>query len=186
MWNPLVSGGFLSQRASNVETVCSTACSDQQQRNHQPSPIMYKSFVHSLCRLTTKIFNALHNWPFVKGIHWWLVDSPHKGPVMCQAFPRHYIIMQCVYCLEWYSAWNQWHVFFPSAVGELHGRSPHNVCLQWKPINTVIYSQALGTKRCCKNWVKTNRIDAHLYPQIKHAKLYLDHTSNNGKYHDNA
>ena len=24
----------------------------------------------------------LHYWPFVMGIHQWLVDSPHKGPVM--------------------------------------------------------------------------------------------------------
>ena len=24
---------------------------------------------------------APHYWPFVQGNHWWLVDSPHKGPV---------------------------------------------------------------------------------------------------------
>ena len=35
---------------------------------------------------------ALHYWPFVRGIHWLPVDSPHKGPVMLKVFPRHDII----------------------------------------------------------------------------------------------
>ena len=30
---------------------------------------------------------ALHYWPFVRGIHWGPVDSPHKGPVMQGVFP---------------------------------------------------------------------------------------------------
>ena len=25
-------------------------------------------------------------WPFVRGIHWWLVDSPHNGPLMSKSF----------------------------------------------------------------------------------------------------
>ena len=29
-----------------------------------------------------KISRGLHSRPFVKGIHLWLVDSPHSGPVM--------------------------------------------------------------------------------------------------------
>ena len=36
---------------------------------------------------------ALHYWPFVRGIHWWPVDSPHKGPVMQKNVPmswRHH------------------------------------------------------------------------------------------------
>ena len=32
---------------------------------------------------------ALHHWPFVRGIHRWPVDSPHKGPVMLKATPCH-------------------------------------------------------------------------------------------------
>ena len=36
---------------------------------------------------------ALHHWPFVRGIQQWLVDSPHKGPVMKKAFPCHGIFM---------------------------------------------------------------------------------------------
>ena len=35
---------------------------------------------------------APHYWPFVMGIHSWLMDSPHKGPVMLSAFPCHDII----------------------------------------------------------------------------------------------
>ena len=34
-----------------------------------------------------------HNWRFGLGIHQWLVDSPHKGPVLRNAFPCHDIIM---------------------------------------------------------------------------------------------
>ena len=33
---------------------------------------------------------------FVRGIHWWLVDSPHKGPVMQKMFPFDNIIMYIV------------------------------------------------------------------------------------------
>ena len=35
----------------------------------------------------------MSNWPFVRGIHQWLVDSPHKGPVMQIMFPFDDIIM---------------------------------------------------------------------------------------------
>ena len=30
---------------------------------------------------------------FVRGIHWWPVDSPHKGPVMQKMFPFDNVIM---------------------------------------------------------------------------------------------
>ena len=30
--------------------------------------------------------------PFVRGIHWWPVDYPNKGPVMWKAFPHHDIM----------------------------------------------------------------------------------------------
>ena len=36
---------------------------------------------------------AWHYWPFVRGIHQSLVDSPHKGPVMQKAFPYDDIIL---------------------------------------------------------------------------------------------
>ena len=34
--------------------------------------------------MTGKWFS--HHWPFVRGIHWWPVDSPHKGSVMWKSF----------------------------------------------------------------------------------------------------
>ena len=45
-----------------------------------------------------------HNWPFVKGIHQYLVDSPHKRLMMQKVFPYYYVIMRLVKmivaCLE--------------------------------------------------------------------------------------
>ena len=34
-----------------------------------------------------------HYWPFLRGIHQSLVDSPHKGPVIRKAFPCHNVLM---------------------------------------------------------------------------------------------
>ena len=36
---------------------------------------------------------ALHYWPFIRGILWWLIDSLHKGPVMLKMFPYHAVTM---------------------------------------------------------------------------------------------
>ena len=53
---------------TNNSTVCSTTCSDQQQRN------MKNTTLSALCE------GNHHRWP---------VDSPHKGPVIQKAFPCH-------------------------------------------------------------------------------------------------
>ena len=45
--------------------VCSTICSGADQSKHQSSASL----------------------AFVRGIHWWPMDSPHKGPVMQKMFP---------------------------------------------------------------------------------------------------
>ena len=34
---------------------------------------------------------ALHNWPFERGIHWRAIDSLHKGPVLWKMFPCHHV-----------------------------------------------------------------------------------------------
>ena len=89
-------GGFSSQRDSNMENhysdiimsavvsqitgvsvVYSTVCSGADQRKHQSSSSL----------------------AFVRGIHWWPVNSPHKGPATrknfyfmtssCVSTPRH-------------------------------------------------------------------------------------------------
>ena len=36
---------------------------------------------------------ALYYWPFVRGIHWWTVDSPHKRSVLQNVLPYHDDIM---------------------------------------------------------------------------------------------
>ena len=37
-----------------------------------------------------------HHWPFVRAIHRWPVDSPHKGWVMRKAFPCPDVFMLCL------------------------------------------------------------------------------------------
>ena len=40
---------------------------------------------------------AVHHLPFLRGICWWRVDSPHKGPMMQEALPCRDIIMQLIF-----------------------------------------------------------------------------------------
>ena len=47
---------------------------------------------NSLCRPTSKKHQILHCWPFVRGIHRWPVNSPHKGPVMRKKLPFDMLI----------------------------------------------------------------------------------------------
>ena len=55
----------MASQITSVSIVCSTVCLGAQQRKHQSSVSL----------------------AFVRGIHWWLVDSPHKGPVTRNIFP---------------------------------------------------------------------------------------------------
>ena len=58
------------------------------------SPILWASTLYSTVLVqpdNEKFLNDTHCWPFVRGIHRWLVASPHKGPVMCTSFPWHYV-----------------------------------------------------------------------------------------------
>ena len=57
-------------------------------------PLASQLFVQQLGHETNKgNIKVQHYWPFVRGIHQWLVDSPHKGPVTWKAFPCHDIMM---------------------------------------------------------------------------------------------
>ena len=67
-WHPM---SVMTSLITGNSTVCSITCSGIHQRKHQ-----------SLC-----------HWPYVRGIHKSLVDSPHKWPVTWKVFPRHVIIM---------------------------------------------------------------------------------------------
>ena len=59
--------------------VCSAVCSGAEQRKHQSSASLV----------------------FVRGIHRWPVDSPHKGPVTRTMFPSDDIIMVFPAYLHW-------------------------------------------------------------------------------------
>ena len=69
--NTLLNMSVMAFWITSNSTACSTVCSDKQHRN----------------------MKALHYWPFEMGIHQWLVDSPHKGPVMQKAFPCYDIMV---------------------------------------------------------------------------------------------
>ena len=58
---------------TGVSIVYSTVCSGANQRKHQ-------SFMSLV---------------FVRGIHWWPMNSPHKGPVTRKMVPFNDIIMKC-------------------------------------------------------------------------------------------
>ena len=51
-------------------------------------------FVQQLVQVNKEALKAPHYWPFVRGVHRWPVDSPHKGPVMWEAFPYPGIMFQ--------------------------------------------------------------------------------------------
>ena len=77
--------------------------------NARSFPHMCTSLPHSMCvnvsrfaymcmydfftltpKEATKLRTTVPSWG---GIHWWPMDSPHKGPVTREAFPCHYIIL---------------------------------------------------------------------------------------------
>ena len=62
-------------KSSGVSVVYSSVCSGADQRKHQSS--------------------------FVREIHWWPADSPHKGPVMRKMFPFDDVIMMTSYEELW-------------------------------------------------------------------------------------
>ena len=62
----------MASQITGISIVCSTVCSDTDQRIYQSSV----------------------SRTFVRWIHWWPVDFPHKGPVMCKMFPFDDDIMQ--------------------------------------------------------------------------------------------
>ena len=62
----------------------------------------------SLFNLTLKgNIKAPYHWHFLKGIHRWPMDSPHKGPVMRKLFPFHDVIIR----LQWLDLIVAWHRF---------------------------------------------------------------------------
>ena len=63
--------GAMASQITSLTIVYSTVYSGADQRKHQSSASL----------------------AFVKGIHRWPVNSPHKGPVTRNMFPLHNVIM---------------------------------------------------------------------------------------------
>ena len=54
---------------------------------------LFECLFNSSCRLTSKKHQSPHYWAFVRGIHWWLVNFLHEGPVMQKKLPFDDILM---------------------------------------------------------------------------------------------
>ena len=95
-WWPFVLeySGFSTRRVSHHNTDITWASC------HLKTPVNYlfvQQFGLANMKITIKAYESkyqsLHNWPFVRGVHQSLVDSPHKGPVMRKAFPWCDVVM---------------------------------------------------------------------------------------------
>ena len=69
----------MASQITNLTIVCSTVYSGEDQWKHQSSAPL----------------------AFVRGIHQWLVNSPHKLPVMRKMFPFDDVIMLTVYPIKY-------------------------------------------------------------------------------------
>ena len=66
----------------------------------QASRLFTQSFIKAQIKESTK---APRHWPFVRGIHRWLVNSPHKEPVTRKMCPFDDVIMLHSVCaLSWF------------------------------------------------------------------------------------
>ena len=116
---------------TSVSSVCPTVWAGTHQRKHQSSASV----------------------AFVRGIHWWPVDSPHKGPVTQKMFSCDDTIMWrdgwngCVWIsLRERNAWTPC-VIIRSHTGEgFGGRSDHINQTYISDWNVVIYA---ARSRCC-------------------------------------
>ena len=69
----------MASKVTSISIVYPTVCSRADQRKHQ----RYASLA------------------FVRGIHWWPVNTLHKGPVMWKMFLFDDVIMRKIYCLQY-------------------------------------------------------------------------------------
>ena len=102
-WDVIMSA--MASQITSVSIVCSTVCSDGDQRKHQSSASL----------------------AFVRGIHRWSVNSPHKGPVTRKMFPLDDVIMSanCGICTTVpYHNHRQFDCLFNSLLELLSKRAP--------------------------------------------------------------
>ena len=117
--------GTVASQITSLTIVYSTVWSDADKRKHQSSALL----------------------AFVWGIHWWLVNSPHKWPVKRKIFPFHDVIMarlvQASMCYK--GPCNEHIRYLGSNVLELNlGHSwitiSHIVLCVWYDMELIIYA----------------------------------------------
>ena len=104
-----------------ISIACSTTCSGTDQRKHQSSTSL----------------------AFMRGIHHWPVDSPHKGPVTRKMFPFENIIMTLQILQSGGSIWpsgrisfirtpkdfqGPWEPSHPFCCSKYHLKVSHSLC----------------------------------------------------------
>ena len=89
----------------------------------------FSCLLNSLCRPSSQKLQNPPYWPIVRGIHQWLVNSPHKGPVKCKKLPFDNVIILVpshLYLNQWWAIrmmpyyitrqqwvqWNVWIIYF--------------------------------------------------------------------------
>ena len=88
--------------------------------NHQPHDCLLNHLFR--CR-SKKKHQSSTSLAFVRGIHWWPVNSPHKWPITQQMFPLDDVVMLSKYSnvLLWYASGCYWLIYHV-----------HNSGLQWR------------------------------------------------------
>ena len=121
----------MASQITSLAIVYSTVSSGADQRKHQSSASL----------------------AFVRGIHRWPVNSPHKGPVTRKLFPYDDVIMGICkinhgvhYVLD-HPCWLSWHF-------NIHMKSVNLVLL----ITKNIFKSPVANNRCCLFWVVQARL----------------------------
>ena len=88
-----------------------------------------------------------HHWPFVRGIHWSLVDSPHKGPVMGNFDVFFDVALNKLLNKQLNCQWFEipWHHFSEYGQASHHGRFKWHRAPIWDVDPTKFESSQLGT-----------------------------------------
>ena len=106
-------------------------------------------------------------WPFVRGIHQWMVDSPHKGPVMSKGFCCHDDIM-----LKWIVS--NWGIFMVTT----NNQTMINIFLIYNNIksNTSVHKQ-IQVWFIIKLPIYIYHINVKILKLVDHVICYLPNTT---------
>ena len=106
---------------------------------------------------------------FVRGIHWWPVNSPYKGPVTRKMFPFDNVIMIwwpfAIYVLLMITSWYGNAFLITGPLWRASIESPHKRTIMWNFSHTfVIDLNKLSTNQLSSGnslWCKDNGISIH-------------------------